>query len=53
MSDYFRSCANREADKEASRILTKKKNNDFSDMFTDIGCFDGTLKFQVREGNHL
>ena len=53
MPDYFRPSANREADKEASRILTQKIHNDFSDVFTGIGCFDGTFKLQVREGSHL
>ena len=51
MTDYFTPSTNREADKEASRTMTMKIHNDFSDIFTGICCFEGTLKLQVREGS--
>ena len=28
-------------------------HNDFSGIFTGIGCFKGMFKLQVREGSHL
>ena len=49
--DYFRSSTNIEEDKRVSRLLTMKIYNDFSDVFTGIGCFEGTLKLQVKEGS--
>ena len=52
MPDYFRSSSNREVDKGACKILTKKIHNDFSDVFTGIGWCNGTIKLQVREGSH-
>ena len=36
----------------AFRLLKMKIHNDFSDIFTGIGCFKGTLRLQVREGSH-
>ena len=53
MTGYSKSSTNRKADKEAKRIFTNKIHNDFIDIFTGIGCFDGTFEQQVRDGNHL
>ena len=52
MPDHFRSSTNREADKETSRILTKKIHSDFSDIFMSVSWFYGTFKLQVRKGSH-
>ena len=30
----------------------QKLHSDFSDIFTVIGCFEGTFKLQVRQGSH-
>ena len=49
MPGYFRSRTNWEAVKEASKILIKKIHNEYSDLFTGVGCCDGTFKLQVRE----
>ena len=49
--DYFRSSAKKEAEKRASTLLTMKKHNDFSDLFTCFGCFEGTFKLQVQKGS--
>ena len=45
MPDYFRSSTNWETAKRASRLLTMKRNNDFSDIFTCTGCFDENSKW--------
>ena len=50
MSNYFRYIANKETDKEASRLIAQKIHSKFSDVFTGIMCFKGTFKLQVREG---
>ena len=43
--------AQRVADKRASEVL-RNKMQDFSDVFhSGIGCFEGTLTLQVKEGN--
>ena len=53
MPHYFRSSTSREADKEASRILTEELHNHSSDVFTGISCCECTFKLQVREGSCL
>ena len=50
MPENFRSSANRVANKEVNRILTKKIH-DFSNIFTGIGSFYGTFKLLVGEGS--
>ena len=52
MLDYFRSGANIEADKEASRLIIQKIHSEFSNVFTGIGCFESTFKLRVKEDNH-
>ena len=51
MSDYLRSSADIEADKEASRLITQKIHCKFSDVFTRIGWFNGLFKLRVKEGS--
>ena len=51
--DYFRSSANKVADNRVSRLLTTKIHNELNDIFTGIGCFEGTFMIQVREGTCL
>ena len=46
--DYFRSSTNIMADKEASRLLTQKINNEFNAGFTGIGCFEALQAEGVR-----
>ena len=50
--EYLMSSANTKADKEASKVIMQKIHNEFSDVFTGIGCFEGTFKFRVKEGSH-
>ena len=52
MPDYLRYSSNREADKEASRMLTMKIHNDFSNVFIVIDCFEGMSKMQMRDSSH-
>ena len=41
------------ADKRASEVLTNKIHNEFSDVFSVIGCFEGTFTLQTKEGHQL
>ena len=47
--EYFRSNANIEADKEASRLITQRIHYEFINVFTGIGSFEGTFKLKVKE----
>ena len=51
MADYFRLSINREADKKASQLIMQKIHNIFSNVFEEIGCFEGIFKLQAREGS--
>ena len=48
--DYFRLNANNVAD-EASRSIIQKMYSKFSNVFTGIGCFEGTFKLRVNKGS--
>ena len=41
-----------EADRAASVETTQTIHNEYSDVSTGIGCFDGTFKLRVKEGSH-
>ena len=51
MPDYFRSTANKAADKRANEVLTNNIHNEFSDVFPGIDCFEGTFSLQVKGGS--
>ena len=51
MQDYFKSSVNRIADKGASEVITNKIYNVFSNVFSRIGCNEGTFALQVNEGS--
>ena len=36
---------------EASRLITERIDDEFSDVFTAIGCFEGTFKLRFKEGS--
>ena len=43
-----------EANREESAKLTKAIHNEFKDLFSGIGCFEGTFSLQVEEeANHI
>ena len=44
--------ANIEAGKEGSRLIMPKIHCEFSDVFTGVGCFEGTFKLKMKEGSH-
>ena len=50
-SDFCRSSTNKEADSEASRLITQKFQSEFCDVFIGIGYFRDMLKLKVREGS--
>ena len=50
--DYFHSSDNKEADKRARETITSRIDNAFNDLFSGIGCFEGT-SLQIKEGNCL
>ena len=50
MSDYFRSSINRAADRRASMLLMKTMH-EFSDVLSEVGCFEGTFNLQVKDGS--
>ena len=51
MLDYFWSSINRAADKRVSQVLMQKIHNEFSNVFSGVGCFEGTFRLQVKEGS--
>ena len=53
MPDYFRCNTDREADKRASQLITQRIHNEYIDVLTGIGCFDGTFRWQVKEGSQV
>ena len=46
--NYFPPGPNQDNDKEASAEITQQLQRDFKDVFTGIGCFDGTFSLQVK-----
>ena len=48
-SDYFVASPEKEADIEASAKLTKTIDNEFKDVFSGIGCSQGTFSLHVKE----
>ena len=46
---YFRYSVNIKADREASRLMTQRICEEFSDVFMGIGCFEVAFKLGVRE----
>ena len=52
MPNYFRSNTNKAADKGTSKVLTNKIHNELSNVFSGIGCFEGTFGLQVKDGSH-
>ena len=52
MLDYFHSIDNKEADKRESEAITNRIHSECNDLFSGIGCFEGTFPLQVKEGSH-
>ena len=46
--NYFLPGPNQDNDKRASAEITLQLQRDFKDIFTGIGCFDGTFSLQVK-----
>ena len=54
MSDYFRSSTNRVTDKRAGEVLTNQIHNEFNGVFfSEIGCLEGIVTLQIKEGSQL
>ena len=51
MTDYFMASMGRETGKSARQLITQGINNEFSDFFTGIGCFDIMFRLQVKVGS--
>ena len=49
--DPFRSSVNTGADKEASRLRAQRIYKEISNIFTCIGCFEGTFKLSVKKSS--
>ena len=49
--DYFWFSANQVADKRVNEVLTHEIHNEFSNIFSAIGCFERTLRLQVKYGS--
>ena len=49
MPDFFRSSMVREVGKRDNQLITQSIHNEFSDVFTGIGCFNGTFRLQVKK----
>ena len=45
---YFLAGPSEKSDKKASTEITKQLQMEFEDVFTGIGCFDGTFTLQVK-----
>ena len=46
--DYFIPGPTQDNDKRVSAEITEQQQRDFKDVFTVIGCFDGTFSLQVK-----
>ena len=46
--EYFLPGPSKESDKKASNEITNQLQKEFEDLFTGIGCFDGTFPLQVK-----
>ena len=49
MLDYFNSSDNKETDKRANEVITTRIHNEFNELFSSIGCFEGMFSLQVAE----
>ena len=48
--EYFIAGPNKEADMMASAKITKELHKKYNEVFTEIGCFEGTFSLEVKEG---
>ena len=48
MPDYFDSSNKEEADKGETGAITNRIHNKFNDLFSGIGCFEGTFSLQEK-----
>ena len=39
------------SDRQKSKVLTNKIQNEFSSILSGIGCFEGTFTLQVKDGS--
>ena len=46
---YFLLGPSKDSDKKASTEIRKQLHKEFEDVFTGIGCFDGTFSLQVKQ----
>ena len=53
MPDSFHSSDTKEADKRVGETNTNRIKNEFNDLFSSIGCFEGTFSLQVKEDSSL
>ena len=51
MPDYFHSSNNKETDNRVNETITSRINNESINLFSGIGCFEGTFSLQVKEDN--
>ena len=51
--DFFHSSNNKKDDKRVSETITSRIHDEFNDLFSGIGCFEGMFLLQVKEGSHL
>ena len=47
--DYYTAGPEMEADRVAHAKRTKLMDNDYSDVFTGIGCFQGAVSLQIKD----
>ena len=47
--NYFFPGPNQDNDKRVSPEITQQLQRDFKDVFTRVGCFDGTFSLQVKQ----
>ena len=52
MPDYFRSGSNRVSRQKIKPGINTKMHNEFSDVFSGIGFFEGIFSLQVKGGSH-
>ena len=48
---YFLQGPNKQNDERASTNKTKQIQREFEELFTGIGCFEGTFSLQVKPDN--
>ena len=51
--DYFLMGPSRESDKKPNTKITDQMCNEFENVLSGIGCFEGIITVQIKEGSNM